>query len=73
LVARRTYTNAEAIRRSWTERGFTHLLLFRPGMEFVQAEDVRFLAEDWAALEELLRGFTEVEEIGDAYSLYRLD
>jgi hypothetical protein len=73
LVARRTYPSAEAARQAWTARGFTHLLLFRPGRAFVEREDARYTAEDWTSLDELLGQATEVEAIGDAYTLYRLD
>jgi hypothetical protein len=73
FVARRMWNAPEAIRAAWIERGFTHLLLFHTGREFVQAEDERYPAEDWEALDALLRGLTEVDAVGDAYSLFRLD
>jgi hypothetical protein len=72
-VARRTLDAPEAIRAAWIERGFTHLLLFHVGRDFVQAEDDRYRPEDWEALDDLLQELTEIDAFGDAYSLFRLD
>jgi hypothetical protein len=72
-VARRSLEDPQAIRADWIGRGFTHLLIYDAGRDFVQDSDRRYRPEDWETLESLLAELPLIERIGDAYSLYRLD
>ena len=72
-VARHVYNSPEAIRAAWISRGFSHLLLFNPGREYVEAADARYQTADWSALARLLSRLVPIEDTGDGYSLYRLD
>ena len=57
---------------SWRVEGFTHVLLHRSGMKFIQEFDARYSEEDWEVLESLLGGLSLVESFGDGFELYRL-
>ncbi|MBW8011164.1 MAG: hypothetical protein FVQ83_07985 [Chloroflexi bacterium] len=57
----------------WRDLGFTHLLYFRFGANFVREEDARYQSSEWEALEELLSGLTLHTDFANAYQLYSLN
>jgi len=70
---RRLYGSAEAIRTSWQEQGYTHLLVNDWGLDFVQGEDnPHYTAEDWEMLERLLASLPAPTEIGEDYRLFEI-
>jgi hypothetical protein len=71
-LARRTLGDPNTILDAWAETGVTHVLLYRPGMEFVRLGDRRYTAEDWAGLDRMLEGLTLVRRFGDGYDLYQV-
>ncbi|MEW5869525.1 MAG: glycosyltransferase family 39 protein [Chloroflexota bacterium] len=61
-----------AILDGWRQAGFTHLLYYRAGAEFVRGEAGPYLPADWQALDDLLATLPVVQNFGEAYSLYAL-
>ena len=70
---RRTLGSAEAAIAYWKSAGFTHLLIYDLGVDFVktQAENP-FDDSDWMELDRLRSQLHLVENIGGTYSLYVL-
>jgi hypothetical protein len=68
----RTYGSSAAVLSAWQRAGYSHLLFYRKGAEFIRENDVAYREEDWVALRELLDGLILVEEFGGEYQLYRL-
>jgi len=62
----------DVILKGWRDHGFTHLLYHREGADFIQREDTRYQAVDWAHLEKLLTDLPAPLEFGDVYALYPL-
>lgn len=62
----------ERILGSWRDEGFTHLLYYRQGAEFIQRDDNRYLDTDWQLLDALLGELSDPLEFGDVYALYAL-
>jgi hypothetical protein len=56
----------------WKEEGYTHVLLFRLGADFIRGLDPRYLASDWEALDQVLSDLPLVENYFGAYELYAL-
>ncbi len=69
----RSLGSAGAVARAWREQGFTHLLFYNLGADFVRASDARYAPEEWAALDDLLASLPVVEAFGEAYTLYTLE
>jgi len=69
---RQKYKDEERILESWWDEGFTHVLLHKAGMKFIQENDDRYSEEDWEVLESLLTRLNLVESFGDGFELYRL-
>ena len=69
---RRKLGDEQKILESWREEGFTHILLHRAGMKFIQENDGRYQDEDWISLEKLLHQLILVESFGDGFDLYRM-
>ena len=68
---------AGEILQGWKAAGFSHVLYYRLGADFIRQEvyarrSQRYTAADWAALQELLSGLTSVADFGQAYTLYQL-
>jgi len=64
---------SKAILASWKATGFTHVLLYKSGMDFVRNQDTRYTGEDWMSLDELIHELqTPMVDLGDAYLLYSL-
>jgi len=64
--------SARAILQSWTESGYTHLLLHKTGADFLRREDLAYQPSDWQALDQLLALLGQPESFGGAYLLYQL-
>jgi hypothetical protein len=62
----------QAVLQSWRAAGFTHILYYRLGADFLKSEDVNFSGMDWAQLDGMLAQLPQVENIHDAYQLYRI-
>lgn len=69
---RQKFGDDQSILESWRTEGFTHLLLHRAGMLFIQNNDARYIEDDWIVLEDLLGRLILVESFGDGFELYRL-
>jgi len=66
------YTTADEIRAAWLEQGYTHMLIWESGFEFVHDFDnAKFAARDWRLLEELRAALGRGQPIGH-YTLYSL-
>jgi hypothetical protein len=63
----------DIIREGWRSEGYSHLLYYRLGADYVRNEDKRYSPEDWAALNALLSSLPPPVDFGGAYSLYRLN
>jgi hypothetical protein len=62
----------EEIIQSWKEAGYTHLLFYRLGADFIRSQSSNIQADDWTALEATLRQLSLVQDFGDTYQLYRI-
>ena len=68
-----TYHDQSAILRAWQEEGYTHLLLFNLGAEFVRDDDPAGARMDWALLDQILASLAVEQSIdGGDYTLYRI-
>ncbi|GAP11700.1 hypothetical protein BECAL_02891 [Bellilinea caldifistulae] len=62
-----------AIRQQWQQEGFTHLLVFRSGVQFMKENpDPKHPMASLTALEEFLTTLPVVEDFGEVYQLYLL-
>ncbi|MEW6505401.1 MAG: hypothetical protein AB1457_15690 [Chloroflexota bacterium] len=62
-----------AIRHQWQQEGFTHLLVFRSGVEFIKENpDPKHPVESLTALEDFLTSLPMIEDLGGVYQLYLL-
>lgn len=65
--------SAENILASWSELGYTHVLLHNLGADFVREDDLlRYAPSDWEVFDELVASLKEIETFGAAYTLYEL-
>jgi hypothetical protein len=62
----------EEILRAWKQAGYTHLLYYRLGADFIRSQSLDYQPADWQALDDLLARLSPVKDFGDAYTLYRL-
>jgi hypothetical protein len=62
----------QAVLQSWRDEGFTHILYYRLGANFLQSEDTNFQSVDWAQLDNLLAQLPQVDDINGTYELYRI-
>jgi hypothetical protein len=60
------------ILQRWIEGGYTHLLFYRAGADFLSQDGARYQPDDWQALEELLTRLTVIKEFDGTYTLYKL-
>jgi hypothetical protein len=64
----------ETILNTWRSEGYTHLLYYRAGAEFVRLDNADNDPDfHWEVLDTLLATLPQVGEVGDSYSLYLLD
>ena len=61
-----------AIKTSWMDAGYTRVLYFKTGADFVRQHAERFEVYGWDELDALLTSLPVVENFNDAYVLYRL-
>ncbi len=71
-VARHEIGSPDQILQAWRRAGYTHVLLYRIGMDFVRQNDPRYSADDWNDLSRLLNSLTPVASLYGTYDLYRL-
>lgn len=63
----------DAILAGWRSAGYTHLLFYRSGADFIRQEGrLDFTQADWLALEALLGDLKPLQDFGGAYRLYTL-
>ena len=67
-----TYASAKEILGLWQVQGYTHLLLNRIGIEFIQENDGRISSGNWEKLETLLSMLPSPTPISPGYDLYEL-
>jgi hypothetical protein len=66
--------DAESVRRAWLAEGFTHILFYRSGAEFlVKAKDPHHTEEDLDALEVFLGTLAAPIDYGGVYELYSIE
>jgi hypothetical protein len=58
--------------QSWKNAGYTHILYYKLGAEFIQEDDARYRTSDWKALHEFLARLPPPTDIGGVYELYSL-
>jgi hypothetical protein len=68
----RTWGDAQSVLAAWREAGYTHLLFYKTGADFVRQDDSRYTPQEWQALDELLAGLPAPQQFGEAYALYRI-
>ena len=65
--------NVDKLIETWRAEGYTHVLLFKAGADFVQNYDAQmFNATDWQGLSDLQTHLNLVQNFGGAYYLYDL-
>ena len=69
---RRTYKSAEAMILAWKSQGYTSVLFYRGGAEFVRKHDKAYLPQDWATLDVVLSHLQLRKNFGEAYLLYEI-
>jgi hypothetical protein len=70
----RALENVPTITADWRSKGYTHLLFYRAGAEFVRLDNADNDPDfHWELLDTLLASLPEVSTIGKSYSLYQLD
>ena len=62
----------QAVLQSWRAEGFTYILYYRLGADFLQQEDSNFRDLDWAQLNNMLAQLRQVDDINGTYELYRI-
>jgi hypothetical protein len=68
----RLYNSAEEIQAAWREQGYTHMLIWEHGFEFVRDFDnAKFNQRDWLLLADLRRALGPGQSI-ETYTLYPL-
>ncbi len=60
------------ILENWRNAGYTHLLYYKLGADFIRLEDASYALDDWLALDALLNQLGTGENFGDTYILYTL-
>jgi len=64
--------STQEILASWQRSGYTHLLYYHAGADFLRQEEHFLDDEEWLVLDDLLADLPVQEKFGEAYSLYRL-
>jgi hypothetical protein len=68
----RLHSSADEIQAAWREQGYTHMLIWEQGFEFVRDFDnAKFNQRDWRLLKELRGTLGPGQQIG-SYTLYPL-
>jgi hypothetical protein len=69
---RQTVGEPVKIVQSWRDKGYTHLLYYRFGADFVRSNDPSYQNADWVALDDLRAHLGSPVDFGGAYELYSL-
>jgi hypothetical protein len=69
---RRIHGNSDAIVQAWRQLGFTHLLQYQFGADFMRQDSSLLTREDWQALDETIGKLNVIEDFGGVYTLYAL-
>ena len=69
---RRELLTAPAVLAHWKEQGFTHLLIFQQGPEWIKPQPGQPPSADWSELQVMLASLPAPTPIGSAYVLYQL-
>jgi hypothetical protein len=64
--------SADEILRQWKDDGYTHILYYMLGADFLRNEDHHYQTQDWEVLEDLLSQLEIEKNFGDTHILYRL-
>jgi hypothetical protein len=67
----RTQQTPERILTAWQEQGYTHVMLFRSGADYIREREPRYTTGDWQKLETLLAHLHPPTVVG-SYELYSL-
>lgn len=67
-----TYQTSEAVLQTWKEKGYSHLLLFQAGADFIRDSDPRYTDDQWKKLDTILEELPSPNFIGN-YALYSLN
>lgn len=67
------YQTPESVLQSWKAAGFTHLLYYKLGADFMRREYPQRQPGDWEALDVLLASLPAPTDYGDTYWLYALN
>jgi len=67
------YGSPEAVLKFWQDAGYTHLLFFKRGAEFIEENDPAYTPEDWVALAELLTELPILDDFDGSYQLLSLE
>ncbi len=62
----------DTVGSEWTAAGYTHLLVYRAGADFIRQDDNRYANTEWEALDLFLDGLPLQEDFGGTYELYQL-
>jgi hypothetical protein len=68
----RSFSGTGEILDHFKQKSYTHLLLYRTGMEFVRSNDLRYSLADWRALDDLLGRLIVDTDFDGVYTLYRI-
>jgi hypothetical protein len=63
---------SDEILQKWLAAGYTHLLYYQSGANFLRRDDPNYTLQDWAELDSLLEKLPRIENYGDTYSLYQM-
>jgi hypothetical protein len=69
----RTLKDSEAIIKSWQELGYTHILYYKTGANFIrETEKLKYVLDDWEGLDKTFSKLPAPEIIGNSYWLIDL-
>lgn len=69
----RLYGSPAAVLDAWRAQGYSHLLYFRLGADFIRERDARYTAADWRALDDFLGLLLPLEDLSGTYQLFALE
>jgi hypothetical protein len=72
VIAIRELQDPSLVLQSWENAGYTHILYYKLGAEFIREDDARYRTSDWKALHEFLARLPPPTDIGGVYELYSL-
>jgi len=64
---------SEEILETWRNKGYTHLLYYQLGADFLRQQDPNYSLDDWLALDALLGQLRPGQSFGDAYIFFPLN